>query len=447
MTTTQDLASTLSARRADLTPSSANGGVEVIPPADPATGEILPVPTPATPVPAGPIAQPDAEPPWGMASPKVLGGLPYAKAYMKLALTIHETEMVPQGFRNHPDKVMAAMMRGHEMGLGPMQSLDSFNVIQGKVGLSAEAMRALILGAGHDIILEERDDGQAVIASCHRKQWPADRWASYVYSLDDAKRAGLLEKDSWKKNTRAMLDARATSGAGRRYFADVLAGMSYTPEEIRDFSGPDQEVSTSPAPTTPPAVESAVAGQSADPTPAEPEATAQPSAEPPAAKPKRARGATKKAAAEAEPAPSPAAEAPVDSAPDASPPASASTGSELVPTEAGAGSPTTPADDPATGSDSDQPTLDGTFPPAAPEPPEAGDGAMATELRRSLKAVIRGLPTVQQPLCRSFLARHFPERTSEDLNAEELTLAINIAGGWPASAEQYPAPGEPEDTF
>ena len=46
--------------------------------------------------------------------------------------------------------------------------------------------------------------------------------------------------------------ARATSGAaGRRYFADVLAGMSYTPEEISDFSGPDQEVTPSPpTPTT-----------------------------------------------------------------------------------------------------------------------------------------------------------------------------------------------------
>lgn len=219
--------------------------------------------------------------------PKVVGGLPYVRDYVKLAHTISGTELVPAAFRGRWDAITAAFMRGHEMGLGPMQALDSFHVIQGKTGLSAEAMRALILSNGHSIILSEvYDDAgriQAVVANCRRKDWPAGEWHEYRYSLDDARLDQLVEwhekwessrngksyrltwnpfggdpqpdwvndgtrkvGDNWKKKPRAMLDARATSGAGRRWFADVLAGMSYTPEEIQDFTTDDDEPEPAP---------------------------------------------------------------------------------------------------------------------------------------------------------------------------------------------------------
>jgi hypothetical protein len=205
--------------------TGAEPGTEV----DTATGEIV----------VGEVVSPAEVVVYPTTPPKVVGGLPYVRDLVKLARTICATEMVPAPMRGRFEAVTACFMRGHEMGLGPMQSLDSFDVIQGRVALKAEAMRALTLDAGHQLVLEDVTDdaGQtvAVSANCRRRDWPPDMWRAYTYSLQDAAVAGLLGKDSWKKSPRSMLDARATSGACRRFFPDVLAGMSYTPEEVRDF--------------------------------------------------------------------------------------------------------------------------------------------------------------------------------------------------------------------
>ena len=116
-------------------------------------------------------------------------------------------------------------------------------MIQGRPALKPEAMRALVMAAGHLFVLSE-GDGYAEVTA-HRNDWPEDMRTTYRYDLDDARLAGLTGKDNWKKQPRAMLAARATGGAARAWFADVIAGMSYTTEEVKDFS-PDQEVTPSP---------------------------------------------------------------------------------------------------------------------------------------------------------------------------------------------------------
>lgn len=497
MTTTQtaDVAEILAARKQALAtppqteyPDQAPAAVaEVIPPADSRTGEIVPASTagvsPPTPSPSPPSgtavepARPLSPPDYSMIPAKVLGGIPYASEYARLAKTICNTEMVPAGFRGAWDKVMAAFMKGYEMGLGPMQALDSFNVIEGKVGLAAEAMRALIINAGHQIILEEvmGNDGKVtgIRADCRRSDWPEGQWRAYSFSMEDALVAGLLvaprsgRAGAWQKYPRAMLEARATSGAGRRYFPDVLAGMSYTPEEIRDFDGPQEEVTPSPAPATPPPPASVPETSSAEsPAPAlavdstgtasatssaEPASSAPPTSSPPAKKP---RASTKKAAPK-EAAPSTTrtapATAPPTSAADASPPTSpaASTAAPNAPAPevstppAAVGSPSDPKESPAGDS-----LATAIAPESAGEPDVRtavgnGEAGVLAAMRGALAEIIVGQPAPQQPLLRSFLLAHWPQGASEIRTEAELQKAIDIAVGWPLSAEQHPPPEKP----
>jgi hypothetical protein len=181
--------------------------------------------------------------------------------------------MVPQDLRGRPDAVVAVMMSGYELGIAPMQALQSINLIQGKPSLSAELMRALILQAGHQIIVEATNE--AASAQFRRRDWPAEKWSEIVFTIDDAKRAGLVEWfERWETNQggkrykrvwnphgpderpawvdedrtehrfgdnyfsrpRSMLTARATSEVARNSFADVLAGLSYTPDEVLEFA-------------------------------------------------------------------------------------------------------------------------------------------------------------------------------------------------------------------
>lgn len=421
-TTSNDLQGILSAKKAELNGQPPPDVIE----ADVMTGEIVPAAAAdappitadqgATPIAPGQAAAPAPEQVtvFPVVPPKVVGGIPYARDYVKLAKTIAMTEMVPQAFRGRYDAITAAFLRGYEMGLPPMQALDSFNVIQGKVGLTAEAMRALILNAGHDIVLSEvyasgAGDLVGVKAECHRKGWPDDRWATYIYDLDDAKKAGLLGKGSWQNNPRAMLDARATSGAGRRYFADVLAGMSYTPEEIRDFSGPEQEAPSSPttANTSPP--------QSSGSTDSSPlSASTTPSTEssgqtPPAKKP---RGRPRKNPAVQKDAPA---------------------------------APTSPSESTLLAESTDPPV--GEVQPETTSLNEPLSLAVTASMLSAYHELIRSLPQTEQPLCRAYMARYFSPRTLAELGEADIQTAINIVAGWPDSTDQYPLTEEQEELF
>ena len=160
---------------------------------------------------------------------------------IRLADVICDTEMVPQVLRNRPEAIVAVMLMGYELGLGPMQSLQSIDLIQGRPELSAEGMRALVLAAGHTIIVDATDE--RATAKCHRRDWSPDAWVPFTFTMHDAERAGLAGKDNWKKYPRSMLSARVTTEGCRSVFPDVIGGVSYTAEEI----DPDRAIAPPPA--------------------------------------------------------------------------------------------------------------------------------------------------------------------------------------------------------
>ena len=166
---------------------------------------------------------------------KAVGGLPYLSEYLNVSNTISKTELVPDALKGRPEAILAVMLAGSVLGIGPMQALQSINIIKGKPALSAELMRALVLSAGHQIIVEAND--LEATATCKRQGW--EDWKTVSFSLDDAKRAGLTSNPVWSKYPRAMVSARVTSEACRLYFPDIISGLSYTPEEIESIDLPD----------------------------------------------------------------------------------------------------------------------------------------------------------------------------------------------------------------
>lgn len=154
-------------------------------------------------------------------------------AAMRLASRIHDTPFVPKPLRGQPHSVLACILTGQELGLGPMQSLRMVNVIEGRPAASAELMRALVNRAGHRVdVIEARQD--RVTLSGQRKDTGAK--ATVTWTLEDAQRAKLTGNPAWGKYPRSMLLARATSELCRMLFADVIGGL-YTPEETAAIDG------------------------------------------------------------------------------------------------------------------------------------------------------------------------------------------------------------------
>jgi hypothetical protein len=170
-------------------------------------------------------------------------------AAWELAQKIARTEFVPQALRGKPESVLAAILFGRELGIGPMQSLQAIHVIDGRPGASPELMRALVARAGHRIDVVESDREHVTLAG---ERYDTGATASVTWSIADAEQAGLLQlRDGrpfarssngrplpWETYTRAMLLARATAELCRALFADVISGLSYTVEELQSISAP-----------------------------------------------------------------------------------------------------------------------------------------------------------------------------------------------------------------
>lgn len=194
-----------------------------------------------------------------------------------LSQRIAQTEFVPTALRGRPEAVMAAILVGHEAGISPMQSLAKIHIIEGRPAFSAELMRGLIFAAGHEFWIEESSSTRCVVGG---KRAGSERETRVTWTLDDAQRAGLKGKKVWQSYPTAMLLARATAALARAVFPDVLAGLSYTAEELSDGDvdlveltpggAPEQPPATTPPPRTARASRAATRGSSA-PAATEPE--------------------------------------------------------------------------------------------------------------------------------------------------------------------------------
>jgi hypothetical protein len=166
----------------------------------------------------------------------------------KLAAHIADTEFVPKGLRGSAAAVTAAILYGREIGLPPMTALTQVHVVEGRPGLAAEGMRALILAAGHDF---EVVDATGASATVRGRRRGSGRWAPVVWNLDMARAAGLIkEKSNWVKYPRAMLVARATVELARQLFPDVIHGFRALEELADDPGTPDEAPAQIEGPTT-----------------------------------------------------------------------------------------------------------------------------------------------------------------------------------------------------
>jgi hypothetical protein len=150
--------------------------------------------------------------------------------------------LVPEPLRT-PAKIMAATMLGREVGITPMAALNSIYIVEGKAGFSAEMMRALVLQAGHDLVVKHSDRTRCEIWGRRKggEEWTKVSWTiqeaqqTQVFLSKDKGWGPLAAKAQWKSWPTEMLLARATTRLVRMIFADVIHGMRSV-EELRDMT-------------------------------------------------------------------------------------------------------------------------------------------------------------------------------------------------------------------
>lgn len=133
----------------------------------------------------------------------------------------------------NPGKVLYMTETAAMLGIHPMAGLTAIHIIEGKPSLSASLWASLAREAGHRVRIwsEGKGDETVGIATVTRADDP-DFEYRVVWSVADARTAGLLGKDNWKKYLRSMLKSRATTEVIREACPEVAMGAAYTPEEL-----------------------------------------------------------------------------------------------------------------------------------------------------------------------------------------------------------------------
>jgi hypothetical protein len=156
------------------------------------------------------------------------------------------SEFAPNDFKGKPESCMLAIQHGSEVGLSPMQSLQSIAVINGRPTIWGDAALALVQSSPVCEYVKEYVEGQGdnltAVCECKRRGYPAPTVSRF--SMADAKRAGLAGKAGpWSQYPERMLALRARGFALRNAFADALRGL-ITAEEAQDY--PTHNVAETP---------------------------------------------------------------------------------------------------------------------------------------------------------------------------------------------------------
>ena len=128
------------------------------------------------------------------------------------------------------NQAIVKILAGREMGFGPFAAMSDIHFIQGKPVVGANLMAAAVkshpkydyrvtVNIDLEVSIEFYQEGKSIGVSS--------------FTMDDAKSAGLQNKDNWRKFPRNMLFARAISNGVRWYCPDVFSGAAvYTPDEF-----------------------------------------------------------------------------------------------------------------------------------------------------------------------------------------------------------------------
>jgi len=154
------------------------------------------------------------------------------EASMAVAEKIANTQFVPESYRGRPDSVLAAILTGREMGIGPMQSLRQIHMIDGRPAFAADLMMAKMRSGGVVIIESSTTDERAYLKA---KRKDTGEEAEVEWTRADAEKAGLTGKKNWKTYPADMLWARAVGRLARRLGSDLLGGLVYAKEEMEDW--------------------------------------------------------------------------------------------------------------------------------------------------------------------------------------------------------------------
>lgn len=138
-----------------------------------------------------------------------------------MAKTFFSAGALPKALDSAP-KVIMALQAGSEAGMKPLEALQCFAPINGKMTMYGDALISQVSKAGHKITWGECNNEKATVTV---ERGDNGSKMTETYTIDDAERAGLATRDVWKKYTKRMLKYKVFAEVAHFIAADALRGV------------------------------------------------------------------------------------------------------------------------------------------------------------------------------------------------------------------------------
>ena len=126
------------------------------------------------------------------------------------------------------------ILAGKELGFSPMQAINSFYFVNGKLAMLTQAMAALIKKSDkYDYqILSQTSEG--CVIAFFKINGEREKLGESTFDRKMAAAAGIINKDVWKNYPINMYFNRALANGARWFCPDVISGF-HAVEELRDL--------------------------------------------------------------------------------------------------------------------------------------------------------------------------------------------------------------------
>lgn len=132
--------------------------------------------------------------------------------------------------------VAVTIQHGMDLGIPISTAIQKIHVINGKPVCEAALMASLIYrDHGDDALRVIETDATRATVAYKRRSWT--EYAQNTYTIEDAKRAELVNKPTWKQYPADMLRARCIAQIAHMQFQDTIGGL-YERDEVDHLSPP-----------------------------------------------------------------------------------------------------------------------------------------------------------------------------------------------------------------
>lgn len=152
-----------------------------------------------------------------------------------LVTKLSESKALPSWCDN-PGKLMMCVLAGRESGMGPMEALNSFYLVNGKFTIFGAATITLLKRSGYTLKWGECDETKASVTITA----PDGSQHTETFTMKEAIATGTPATNPvWKKYPKRMLQWKAIGGAVRMFCPEVLSGH-YIREEMDGNMAPTE---------------------------------------------------------------------------------------------------------------------------------------------------------------------------------------------------------------